>query len=269
MNQYQQRGSRHRGTIVLLLFAALMIVALPAMAAKGGNGGGGKGHGGGGGSGGTTSCTQSAPRASIDNSWAWASPGSWGTPGQTLTFAIDVFNNDVGCGSTSFTIDLSAPDGFAVSIPTNTITLASASTGYVWAHVTSPASAPDGNYLLTSSVQRAGASAVPSGTSYYKVYSSDTVAPKIYWENPTDGGAVSGSPVYVGFTSNDDHAVKRVDVSLDGVAVASTVCDNISSDCQVSYAWSTRGVSGQHTAIFKSTDWMGNVTSETVTFTVN
>jgi hypothetical protein len=51
MNQNQQRGSRHRGTIVLVLFAALMIVALPAMAAKGGTGGG-KGHGG---TGGTTS----------------------------------------------------------------------------------------------------------------------------------------------------------------------------------------------------------------------
>jgi hypothetical protein len=45
----KQAGPRHRGTIVLFLFAALMIVALPAMAAKGGgtHGGGGK-HGGGG-----------------------------------------------------------------------------------------------------------------------------------------------------------------------------------------------------------------------------
>jgi hypothetical protein len=264
-----REGSRHRGLKVFVLLCAVMAIALPAMAAKGGNGttGGGKGHGGGGSGG--SSCIQSAPRTSIDNSWAWASPGSWGTPGQQLTYAIDVFNNDVGCGSTSFTVDVAAPAGFTVSIPTNTITLASASTGYVWAQVTSPASAADGNYLLTSSIQRAGASAIASGTSYYKVYSSDTVAPKIFWENPTDGGAVSGSPVYVGFTSTDDHAVKRVDVSVDGVAVASTTCDNISSDCQVSYAWSTRGVSGPHAATFKSTDWMGNVATQTATFTVN
>lgn len=271
MTQSAHGSSRHHGLKVFVLLCALMIIALPAMAAKGGNGGGGKGHGGGGsgGSGGSSSCTQSAPRTSIDNSWAWASPGSWGTPGQTLTYAIDVFNNDVGCGSTSFTVDVSAPDGFTVSIPTSTITLASASTGYVWANVTSPGSAADGNYQLTSSIQRAGGSAAASGTSYYKVYSSDNVVPKIFWENPTDGGAVSGSPAYVGFTSTDDHAVKRVEVTLDGATVASTDCDNISSDCQVSYAWSTRGVSGQHKAIFKSTDWMGNVASETVTFTVN
>jgi hypothetical protein len=268
MTQSARGGSQHHGLKVFVLLCALMIIALPAMAAKGGNGGKGHGGGGSGGSGGT-SCTQSAPRTSIDNTWAWGSPGSWGTPGQKLTYAIDVFNNDVGCGSTSFTVDVSAPDGFTVSIPTNTITLASASTGYLWAQVTSPGSAADGNYQLTSSIQRAGGSAVASGTSYYKVYSSDNVVPKIFWENPTDGGAVSGSPVYVGFTSSDDHAVKRVDVSVDGVAKASTVCDNIASDCQVSYAWSTRGVSGQHTATFKSTDWMGNVASETVTFTVN
>jgi hypothetical protein len=269
MTESPHQSSRHRGLKVFVLLAAVMIIALPAMAAKGGSGGGkGNGGGGSGGSGGT-SCSQSAPRTSIDNTWAWGSPGSWGTPGQQLTYAIDVFNNDVGCGSTSFTVDVAAPAGFTVSIPTNTITLASASTGYVWAHVTSPASAADGSYVLTSSIQRAGASAVASGTSYYKVYSSDTVVPKIFWENPTDGGAVSGSPVYVGFTSTDDHAVKKVDVSVDGAAVASTNCDNISSSCQVSYAWSTRGVSGQHTATLRSTDWMGNVETKTVTFTVN
>jgi hypothetical protein len=267
MTQSAHGSPQHRGLKVFVLLCALMIIALPAMAAKGGNGGG-KGHGGGGSGGG--SCTPSAPRATIDNTWAWASPGSWGTPGQKLTYAIDVINDDAGCGSTSFVVDLSAPAGFTVSIPTNTITLASASTGYVWASVTSPASAADGDYALTASVQRAGGSG-SGGTAatYYKVYSSDTVAPKLFWKNPSNGGAVSGSTVNVGFASSDDHAVKRVDLSVDGVAKASTICDNISSDCQVSYAWSIRGVSGQHTTTFKSTDWMGNVTSETVTFTVN
>lgn len=250
----------------------LVLVLVPAaLADKGGNGGG-KASGGGAtaqsGKTTTSGCTVNAPRASIDNTWAWASPGSWGMPGQQLTYAIDVFNNDVGCGSSSFVVKISTPTGFTVSTSSSTITLNSASTGYAWAYVTSPATAADGDYSLTATVERA-ASSSPAATSSYKVYSSDTVSPKLYWENPTDGGTLSGRTTYVGFTSSDDHAVKKLDLDIDGVSVGRVVCDNISSDCQVSYKWSIRRVHGQHTATFTSTDWMGNVASQTATFTVN
>jgi hypothetical protein len=256
----------------------LVLALVPAaLADKGGNGGG-KATGGGGsttpssnapsGNGGTSGCTVSTPRASIDNTWAWASPGSWGTPGQQIAYAIDVFNNDVGCGSSSFVVKVSAPDGFSVSIPSSTITLNSASTGYAWAYVTSPTTAADGNYPLTATVERAGSSS-PAATSSYKVYSSDTVAPKIYWTNPSDGGALSGRSAYVGFASSDDHAVKKLDVYLDGASVASRLCDSVSYECQLSYQWSIRRVRGQHTATYKSTDWMGNIATQTATFTVN
>jgi hypothetical protein len=262
---------RYKGLKIVAILATLMaITILPAMAAKGGNGGGKHGGGGSSGSGGTSTCTQNPPRLNVDNTWAWASPGSWGMPGQTLKYAIDVINDDSGCGSTSFTVDVAAPDGFTVSIPTNMISLASASTGYVWAYVTSPASATDGNYKLDVSVQRSdGSGSGGSATSYYKVYSSDSTPPKLFWENPNDGGAVSGSSVNVGFASSDDHAVKTLDIRIDGNVVTSVTCSNISSDCRASYAWSIRQVSGKHDATFKSTDWMGNVASETVTFTVN
>jgi hypothetical protein len=254
------RRIAHAAQIVALVLALALVPA--ALAGKGGNGGS---------TGSTSGCTQSAPRASIDNTWAWASPGSWGLPGQQLKYAIDVFNNDVGCGSSSFVVTMSAPSGFSVSMPSSTITLNSASTGYVFANVTSPTTAADGDYPLSASVQRAGSSdpAALSGTSSYKVYSTDTVAPKIYWQNPTDGGSLSGRSTYVGFTSSDDHAVKKLDLSVDGVSVASTLCDDISSDCQVSYKWSLRRVSGKHTATYTSTDWMGNVATQTASFTVN
>jgi hypothetical protein len=223
------------------------------------------------GNGGTTTCTPGAPRASIDNTWAWGASGSWGMPGQELKYAIDVFNNDVGCGSSSFVVTVAAPDGFSVSMPSSTITLSSASTGYTWAYVTSPATAADGNYPLTATVVRAGSSSstASSDTSYYKVYSSDTVAPRLYWTNPSDGGSLSGRTAYVGFASSDDHAVKKVDVTIDGASVASRLCGGVSYDCQVSYKWTIRRVHGQHTATYTSTDWMGNVATQTVTFTVN
>ena len=255
----------------------LVLVLVPAaFADKGGNGGGKASRGGStasssnapSGNGGTSGCTVSAPRASIDNTWAWASPGSWGMPGQQITYAIDVFNNDVGCGSSSFVVKVSGPAGFTVSIPSSTITLSSASTGYAWAYVTSPTTAADGDYPLTATVERAGSSS-PAATSSYKVYSSDTAAPKIYWTNPSDGGALSGRSAYVGFASSDDHAVKKLDLFLDGVSKASRLCDSVSYECQLSYQWSIRRVRGQHTATYTSTDWMGNVATQTATFTVN
>jgi hypothetical protein len=267
---------------IALPFAIAALILVPAaLADKGGNGGG-NGGGKAGGGGGTTpssstpapssaptsGCTVNAPRASIDNTWAWASPGSWGLPGQQLKYAIDVFNNDVGCSSSSFVVTMSAPSGFTVSMPSSTITLNSASSGYAWAYVTSPTTAADGNYPLTATVSRAGSSS-PAATSVYKVYSADTVAPNLYWTNPSNGGALSGRTAYVGFASSDDHAVKQLDLSVDGVSVASTLCDNISSDCQLSYKWSIRRVRGTHTATYTSTDWMGNVATQTATFTVN
>jgi hypothetical protein len=249
--------TRSQFLIVLSMIAVLALAATAAGAAPK--------------SGSTSSgCTQGAPRASIDNTWAWGSPGSWGLPGQQLKYAIDVFNTDSGCSSSSLVVTLSAPDGFSVSPSSSTVTLNSGASGYVWASVTSPGSAADGNYALTATVDRAGSSsAASSGTSSYKVYSSDTVAPKVYWTNPSDGGALSGRTSYVGFASTDDHAVRKLDLSIDGASVGSTTCDNISAECQLSYKWSLRRVSGQHTATYKSTDWMGNVTTQTASFSVN
>jgi hypothetical protein len=165
---------------------------------------------------------------------------------------------------------MTAPNGFVISMPSTTITLGSSSSGYLWAYVTSPSGVADGDYPLTATVERAeGQGASSPSASYYKVYSTDTAAPKLYWMNPADGGTLTGRSAYVGFASSDDHAVKQVEVVLDGNLVAITVCDNISYECQVSYKLSLRRVRGQHEATFTSTDWLGNVATKTSTFTVN
>jgi hypothetical protein len=219
---------------------------------------------------GAADCAQSAPRASIGNTWAWASPGSWGLPGQQLKYALNVTNTDVGCGSSNLVVSVSAPSGFSASLSQSTLTLNSAASASVWAYVTSPSDVADGDYPLTVTVERAGAPGSGSSSmSFYKVYSSDTVAPRLYWMNPSNGGALSGRTAYVGFASSDDHALRRLEVFLDGALVASTLCENVSYECQVSYKWSIRRVRGQHTATFRSTDWLGNVSAQTSTFTVN
>jgi hypothetical protein len=165
---------------------------------------------------------------------------------------------------------MSAPSGFSVSLSRSTLTLNSASSGSVSAYVTSPTAVADGDYPLTVTVERTGAPGSGSSTtSFYKVYSSDTLAPKLYWMNPSNGGALSGRTAYVGFASSDDHALRRLEVFLDSALVATTLCENVSYECQASYKWSIRRVRGQHTATFRSTDWLGNVSAQTSTFTVN
>jgi hypothetical protein len=250
-------GTRFGVLIAVVSLIAILIVSPSIAAARPSSG--------------SSGCVQSAPRAAIDNNWAWGSSGSWGMPGQQLRYAIDVFNNDVGCGSTTFVVTLSAPSGFSVSAPTNMISLASASTGYVFMDVSSPTTIADGDYSLTVSVGRGGTGAsVQSGSSFYKVYSSDAVAPQLYWIYPGDGTAITGRSTYVSIAANDDHAVRRVDLSIDGVPTATTgTCDNTSYECGLSYKWSIRRVHGTHTATFTATDWMGNVATQSATFTVN
>jgi hypothetical protein len=215
------------------------------------------------------SCTQKTPLVSVDNNFAWSSPGSWGTPGQTLTYAVDVLNYDVGCGSSNFTVSVAAPAGFSVSTPTSTIALKSASSAYLWAQITSPATAADGDHPLTFTVQRAGSTTLGSAfTSYYKVYSSDITPPALFFISPSDGQTISGRSYTLSASSSDDHAVKEIDLSLDGVHRTSQPCDDVSYTCVLTNTWSLRGVRGQHTATFQSYDWMGNMSTATSTFTV-
>ena len=68
-------------------------------------------------------------------------------------------------------------------------------------------------------------------------------------------------------SSNDDHAVKQIDLYVDGVYKTTTQCDDVAYTCQLYYTWSA-GSSGQHTATLKSSNWLGNVATLTVGFTV-
>jgi Bacterial Ig domain len=251
------------GALIALLVAGL--AAGTTFAAKGGGGGsaGGGAHHGGGGAG----CVVNAPGVAVQNTWAWGSWGSYGLPGQRLGYLVTVLNNDTGCGSSSFVMSLSAPSGFSVSIPTNSISLKSSSTGYLWAYVTSPTSAADGDYSLAVAVVRSGTTAQTASTStYYKVYSSDFTAPTLFWPSPGEGQTISGTYNVV-VSSSDDHEVSRIELLIDGSYKSTTTCDDVSYTCQLNYSWS--GAVGPHAATFKSYDWMGNAGQLTTSFTVN
>jgi Bacterial Ig domain len=252
------RRIAHAASFVAVVVTLAIVPA--AIAAKGGHGGGGGGGGG--------TCTRNAPGVTVENNWEWGATGSWGLPGQRLTYSVRVTNNDLGCSSSSFVLSLSAPNGFSVSVPTASINLASSSAGNLVAYVTSPTAIADGDYGLTASVQRSGASSSDaSSTSYYKVYSSDTVAPTLFWMNPGEGTAITSRSYNVTVSSSDDHAPKSIDLYIDGAYVSTKACDNMTYICSLNYTWSTKV--GTHTATFKSHDWLGNVGVATVTFTVS
>jgi len=259
------RKPTRAGAVLAGVIFMLALALVPAAVAGKPSGGGGGGHGGGGGGG--TGCTQNAPGITVQNNYGWSQWGSWGFPGQQLGYFVQVINYDVGCSSSTFTISLSAPNGFSVSIPTSAISLASGKSGYLWAYVTSPSSASDGDYPLTATVVRSGSPAsTGSSVTYYKVYSSDNAAPTLFWPNPGDGTTITGRSYNVTVSSSDDHAVKKIDLYIDNVYKTEAQCDDVSYTCQVNFNWSPSA--GQHTATFKSYDWMGNVGVSTVSFTV-
>ena len=240
----------------LAAFAVGLTAVPAALAASDGGGGGG------------TRCTQKAPGVAIDNTFGWSQWGSWGLAGQRLTYAINVLNYDVRCGSSTFVVSVSAPNGFSVSLPTSTVTLKSGTSAYVRAQVTSPRVAGDGDYPLTVTVARAGSSSTSAtATSLYKVYSSDSAAPTLYWPNPGDGATLSGRSYNVVVSSNDDHAVQKIELYIDGSYRSTTSCEGVAFECQLFYRLSLSGLHGQHTATFKSYDWRDNVGILTSTFT--
>ena len=250
------RRIAHAAQIGALVLALALVPA--ALAAKGGDGGGGA----------TSSCTQvrPAPRSTTPGPGHRPARGacrasSSSTPSTSSTMTSAAARRPSRSGSPRRT---DSPSRCRPS----TITLNSASTGYVWAYVTSPTTAADGDYPLTVTVERAGSSS-PAATSSYKVYSSDTVAPKLYWTNPSDGGALTGRTAYVGFASSDDHAVKQVDLYVDGVSEATNSATASRSSASCPTSGRSAASTGQHTATYTSTDWMGNVASQTATFTVN
>jgi hypothetical protein len=217
--------------------------------------------------GGSGSCVPSAPSVVVENTWAWAATGSYGLPGQRLGYQLGVTNNDAGCRSSTFSVGLAAPAGFGVSIPASSVSLKAGSSAMLMAYVTSPGSASDGSFPLVASVVRSGTtSPVGTDTSHYKVYTSDATAATLYWPSPGDGQSVNGRTFWIQVSAIDDHAVRTIELAIDGVHVMTASCDDIAYTQSLAYKWST--VKGSHAATFTATDWMGNESTLTVAFTV-
>jgi hypothetical protein len=93
----------------------------------------------------------------------------------------------------------------------------------------------------------------------------------LFWASPGDGTAISGRSYNVSVSSSDDHQVTKLELYLDNdhAPTATTLCNGVSFRCKLVYTWNIRRVHGQHSATFKSYDYLGNVGTQTVSFTVN
>lgn len=220
-----------------------------------------------------TSCAQKTPLVRIENTYKWATWGSWGKPGQKLTYMLSASNYDQNCGSSTFNIGITAPAGYTVSMPSNSISLASESSSLLYAYVTSPANAVASTNPITATITRASNGQTGTGfTSYYMVYTSDTTAPTLYVPNPSNGQIINAkqykNKYQLAITAEDDHAVKTLQIYIDGNLMTTVNCTDISYSCMAFYTWSLHGQSGPHVAMFKATDWFGNVGTTTSDFTV-
>jgi hypothetical protein len=80
---------------------------------------------------------------------------------------------------------------------------------------------------------------------------------------------ISGRSYNVVVSARDDHAVKTIELYIDGSYQATTTCDDITYICSLNYRWSLRSAAGQHTATFTAYDRVGNAGTLTVAFTVS
>ena len=136
--------------------------------------------------------------------------------------------------------------------------------GYLWVYATSPGTAADGDYPLTATVVRRRGVSV--GTRRQAPPSATTRCTR-----PT--ASLRRSSGRIPATGRQSPAAPTTWLSHRATTMrsrrsisTSTMCTSLRCSattppytCQLNYSWSLGGATGQHTATFKSYDWMDNV----------
>lgn len=147
----------------------------------------------------TLSPTSTPPNATVDVSFFCArntpafgvNPATWaqyGRPGDSLTFPLDIRNNDSPpCGPTTFTVQPTLP-GTDWSQSPLSITLAPQESASINAVITSPATATDGTYSITETLLSPNHTPINSYTPVY--YRIDVTPPTLTIETPASGATL-------------------------------------------------------------------------------
>lgn len=242
-----------RRGVLLVLGAALIGVATPAVVAAGGK----------------PRCQPAPPSAVVQNTYGWSAFGTWAMPGQRVPYAIQLSN--WSCSTATVTASVVVPDGFTVEPASVSVSLGSRQNALRTVYVTSPADAAVADhpvFVTASSATRTGLVTGNTDTSYYKVYTSDALAPTAALQSHATGSTVSGT-VQLSHSFRDDHMARHADLKIDGAPVASASNEGITSELTMYFQWDTRSVSkGQHTVEWQTYDDFGNPFVDTWVLTV-
>ncbi len=216
-------------------------------------------------------CARLAPGVSV-------SPASQsGAAGATLGYALTIQNNNsAACPSSVFNLTQALPSGFAGSLATSSVTLASgASTNVGW-NVASATASTDASYTLTAS---ATDSAVTGTTQVHAAYvvsnpppppppppppTGDTVAPTLTITSPAGGATLSArGSTTISANASDNVGVASVQFYVDGTLLST------STSAPYSATWNLRKVTrGAHSISVRALDAAGNATQKSLSVTV-
>jgi hypothetical protein len=226
-------------------------------------------------------CIPDQPVARFQNTYKWASWGTNAKAGERVGYLASVTNFDQNCGTSTFNITVTAPDGFLVENAIQTVTLDSGTNRDYSTinkdfevYITSPAGLGDGDYPITITATKQDGTTNKSATdatSYYKVYSVDTTAPTMMWKSDLNGKTVSVSDrtLQISHNSTDNKRVKQVQILIDGSVVASRDCTtHVGYSCDTRYDLDLRKNKGVHNLVLSATDFSGNTLKNEQTFTV-
>ena len=160
-------------------------------------------------------CVPVSPTLSVSPSAA-----QWVSAGTTVVFTVSITNHDnSGCASSTFMLQPAVPAGWTAPLGASSITVAPGATTTTTMTVSSPTSAPEGFYVVsTTATDGAGRSSVGSGT-YVVTAGVDTTvltdkavygktdAVKITSTVRSGGAAVSGAAVTVSVTKANGSVV--------------------------------------------------------------
>ena len=205
------------------------------------------------------SCARSAPTLKL-NPLATS-----GAPGAAASYAVSVGNtNSAACGSSTFSLSGVVPAGFSSSLASSSLTIAAGSSASTTWTVASGSATADGSYSLDLSTAEASAGAATTTAHATHTVLTDAAGPSLTITSPAPGATLSGSKATIRADASDPSGVAKVEFWVGGKLIATD------TGAPYSASWNLRKqAKGSVTLTVRAFDTVGNVSSQSVSVTVN
>jgi hypothetical protein len=186
------------------------------------------------------SCTRYKPEVHINPS------SQTGSPGQTLTYTVKVYNNDdIGCGPSNFKLEvINCPSDFTCNLDSTTLTINPNSYATTSIRVTSSSTSSPGNYnfIVEGTNQNSGKYATGSATYKIEAQCTQDIDCKAY-DTDGDNANVKGTCYTyrcdngkcVVKNSYEDYCVNSVVAEYIVDTSNPTTCKSVSKSCPAGY----------------------------------